>query len=96
MFKNKLQCCSASNVWRVIFILWIIFATIYVIIGEYNRVQNLVAQRAYNAGISSAVSQIITESQKCQPVPVNVDDLKASLINLDCLQKPATTEEGTK
>jgi hypothetical protein len=93
MFKNKL---TAPNVWKAVLVIWIIFATLYVVYGEYNRLTNYVAKRAYNAGVSSAVSQIITESQKCQPVPVNVDDLKANLVNLDCLQKPATTEEGTK
>lgn len=91
MFKHQFIAC---NIWKIILVIWIIFATLYVIYGEYNRLANYVAQRAYNAGVSSAVSQIITESQKCQPVPVNVGDSKASLINLDCLQKPA--EEKTK
>jgi hypothetical protein len=92
MFKNKIN-CDASKVWKVIFILWIIFATVYVIVGEYNRLNNFVAQRAYNQGITDAVSQIITESQKCQPVPVNVGEMKANLINLDCLQQPEEKAE---
>jgi len=90
MFKGK---CNASKVWKIILIVWIVFATIYVIIGEYNRIQNFVAQRAYNAGLTTAVTEIIKQSENCQPVPVNVDELSAQLINLDCLQQPEEAEE---
>ena len=90
MFKDKICSCT---VWRIILIVWIIFTTLYLIYGEYNRLTNYVAQRAYNQGITTAVTQMITESEKCQPVPINVDDKKATLINVDCLKQPAA--EGT-
>ena len=92
MFKHKFKGCDAGKVWKIIFIIWIIFATVYVIYGEYNRLTNYVANNAYNAGIQTAVTQIITESQKCQPVPINVEELSAQLINLECLQQPEEEE----
>ena len=90
MLKGK---CKPCHIWKVILIVWIVFATLYVLIGEYNRLNNFVAQRAYNAGLGDAVSQIITESEKCQPVPVNVGELSAQLVNLGCIQQP---EEGAE
>ncbi|MBN2087304.1 hypothetical protein JW758_03070 [Candidatus Peregrinibacteria bacterium] len=91
MLKGKLKCCD-GKVGHIVLIVWLVFATLYVLYGEYNRLNNYVAARAYNAGISTAVTQIITESQKCQPVPVNVNELKASLVNLECLQQPEEAE----
>jgi hypothetical protein len=91
MFKDKICSCT---VWRIILIVWIIFTTLYLIYGEYNRLANYVAKNAYNAGITTAVTQIIAESEKCQPVPINVDDKKATIINVSCLQKQA--EEAAK
>ena len=90
MFKHK---CNSGKILHIVLIVWLIFATLYVVYGEYNRLNNIVAARAYNAGISEAVTQIINESQKCQPVPINVGDMSATIINLECLQQPATAVE---
>ena len=83
MFKHK---CNPGKIFHIIVLIWLIFATLYVVYGEYNRLNNYVAARAYNAGLQEAVTQIITESKKCQPIPVNVGELQATLINLECLQ----------
>ena len=91
MFKSKIK-CDAGKVWKVIFIIWIIFASVYVIYGEYNRLANRVAKSAYNAGLQEAVVRIITESEKCQAVPINVGEMSAQIINLKCLQMPAEEE----
>lgn len=74
---------------KVIFVIWVIFATLYVGYNEYRRVQVMVAQRAYNTGMRDAVTQLIIEAQKCQPIPVTAGEQKATLISLECLeQKP--------
>jgi hypothetical protein len=83
MFKHE---CSPKKILHIALIVWLIFATLYVVYGEYNRLSKFVANRAYNAGLQEAVTQIITESKKCQPIPVNVGELQATLINLECLQ----------
>ena len=88
MFKGKCK----GGILHIVLLVWLIFATLYVVYGEYNRLNNFVAARAYNAGISEAVTQIITESEKCQPVPINVGEMKASIINVGCLQQPETEE----
>jgi hypothetical protein len=92
MFKNKLQCCTAGSIGKIVLIAWVVFATLYVIVGEYNRMQNYV----YNAGISKAVSTIITQSQKCQAVPVTMGDVTVNVVDIACLQKPAAAEDGAK
>lgn len=76
---------------KVILIIWIIFASLYVVYGEYQRVQIMVAQRSYNAGLRDAVNQLIQQSQTCQPIPVNSGGASVNLISLDCLNQP--TEE---
>ncbi len=86
MFKHE---CNPKKILHIVLLVWLIFATLYVFYGEYNRLSKFVANRAYNAGLQEAVTQIITESQKCQPIPVNVGELQATLINLECLQEPA-------
>ena len=93
MFKNKL---STGQVWKIVLIVWLVFTTLYLVYGEYNRLTNYVAKNAYNQGLTTAVTQIITESEKCQAVPINVGDKKATIINIECLKQPATTDEETK
>jgi len=88
MFKGKCK----GGILHIVLVVWLIFATLYVVYGEYSRLNNFVAARAYNAGISEAVSQIITESEKCQPVPINVGEMTATIMNLECLQAPEGSE----
>jgi len=77
---------------KVIAIIWIVFASLYVVYGEYQRVQVMVAQRAYNSGLRDAAVQLIQQSQTCKAVPITVDGQTAQLINLECLN--AAEEEA--
>ena len=79
---------------KVIFIIWVVFASLYVVYSEYQRVQVMVAERAYNAGIQNAVNQLIQQSQTCQPIPVNSGEKSVNLISVDCLTQP--TEEAAE
>jgi len=86
--SNPLKSCSK---WHLVLIVWTLLATVYVVYGEYNRLTNYVAARAYSSGIHDAVVRIVDESAKCQPLPINVDDKKATLISVDCLKAPEAT-----
>ncbi|HHA18791.1 MAG: hypothetical protein DRQ47_09970 [Gammaproteobacteria bacterium] len=79
---------------KVILIIWIVFASLYVVYGEYQRVQIMVAQRSYQAGLRDAVNQLIEQAQTCQPIPVTSGEDSVSLISLACLNPP--TEETTE
>lgn len=79
---------------KVILIIWIIFASVYVVYGEYTRVKVLVAQRSYNRGIQDSVIQLMTEAAKCQPIPVTAGGQSVSLISLDCLNAPDEDAES--
>jgi|SRR3989338_1727989 len=48
--------------------------------------QNLVMQQGYQAGYQQAVSQLLQEAAKCQPVPVTLKNQTVRLIAVDCLQ----------
>jgi hypothetical protein len=70
---------------KVILIIWVVFASVYVVYGEYTRVQVMVAQRSYNTGLRDAVNQLIQQAQTCQPIPVTSGEERVNLISLDCL-----------
>ncbi len=70
---------------KVILIVWIIFASVYVVYGEYNRLNVFVAQNAYNRGIQDSVVQLMTEAAKCQPIPIKAAGQSINLIDLNCL-----------
>lgn len=81
---------------KVIGIIWIIFASLYVVYGEYQRVKVLVAQRAYNSGIRDSVIQLIEQSQSCQPIPVNSGDVRVELIAVNCLTQGSPEGEPSE
>ena len=81
---------------KVILIVWIIFASLYVVYGEYTRLNVLVAKRAYNSGLRDAVNQLIDEAQSCQPIPVTSGDRRVDLISLECLKPPAENAESAE
>lgn len=70
---------------KVILIVWIIFASIYVVYGEYTRMKIFVAQRSYNTGLRDAVTQLIQQAKTCQPIPVTAGEERVDLISLECL-----------
>ena len=71
--------------WRFIFIAWLVFATLYVVYNEYNRLNNYVAQRAYNAGVTNSVMQLMEQAKTCQPIPVKANGTETTFISVDCL-----------
>ncbi|MBN2307271.1 hypothetical protein JXD20_04770 [Candidatus Peregrinibacteria bacterium] len=78
-----------APVLKVIAIIWIVFASLYVVYSEYQRVQIMVAQRAYNTGLRDAVNQLITQAQTCKAIPVTSGEVSVNLINIDCLNAAA-------
>ncbi len=90
MFKDK-----KVPVLKILFIAWIVFATLYVIYGEYSRLNLFVAQNAYNAGYQDSVAQLLNEVAKCQPVPITFGNQKVEVIGVACLQQTgAPTDPG--
>lgn len=85
MFKNKFKCCDASKVWKIVLVAWIVFASIYVVLSEYNRIQTYVAKASYNSGVTAAVAQLMQQASACQPFPVTLEGQQVNLINFDCL-----------
>ena len=90
MFDKKIP------VLKVIMIVWLVLSTCYVIYGEYTRLTVYVGQGAYNAGITTAVNQLIEQTKTCQPIPITSGDQKIEVISLACLKAPAATEEKAK
>jgi hypothetical protein len=72
---------------KTVLIIWIVFASLYVIYGEYTRINVMVAQRSYNTGLRDAVNQLIQQAQTCQPIPVTSGEQRVDLIALSCLNQ---------
>lgn len=81
---------------KIILIVWLVLATCYVIYGEYNRLTVFVGQRAYNAGITTAVNQLIEQTKACQPIPITSGNQKVEVIAVSCLKPPAENADAAK
>ena len=75
---------KSMSVGLIVLVVWLIFSVLYVINGEYKRLQNLVYQR----GLEDAVVQVLGQASKCQPFPIRYKDTTVELINVQCLQAP--------
>ena len=69
-------------------IAWLVLSTLYVLYGEYNRLNNFVAKSAYDRGLSDAVTEVIKQAQKCEAFPVHISGQGVNLINTQCLTQP--------
>ena len=74
---------------KIVLTVWIAFASLYVVYGEYGRLKVFVAQRAYNQGVTDSVTKLLSEAKNCQPIPVTAGDVKVEFIALECLKTPA-------
>ncbi len=72
---------------KISLLIWLVLATLYVVRSEYNRLNNFVAQRAYQSGLTDAVTEVLKQSQECEPFPVNIGDQGVQLINIACVQQ---------
>jgi len=74
---------------RTILVLWIIFSIVYIGL----TVKNTVLMQVYGAGQQNGrditVAQIVQLSQKCDPIALNVGEVKVNLINTECLKGEA-------
>ena len=93
MFQDK-----KIPVLKIVLAAWLILATLYVIYGEYNRLNMVVAQTSYNAGYQEgyqdSVVQLLNEVAKCQPVPITFNNQQVEVIGVACLQQGGAPVEG--
>ena len=71
----------------VTIIIWIIFSVTYIINDQWQDFKIDQIQVAYQNGASSSIKTIISESAKCQPIPLFDGSTKVSLIAIECLQQ---------
>lgn len=73
---------------RILLALWLVFSVLYVVWGEWSRFRTFVMQQSYEQGVQDAVAKVIQESKSCKAFPVNVGDMKATLVDVECLKAP--------
>lgn len=94
MLDNIYHSIRSLPIGKVLLLVWIVFASVYVVVGEYNRVNNFIAKIAYNQGMTNAVVQVIQQASTCQPVPVSAGNAKLTLISVECLQQAAESNSA--
>lgn len=87
-FKKK-----SSRILSIVLVVWLLFATAYVLYGEWGRFKRDVMERYYVSGRTDAITQVIQEAATCKAFPVSAGDAKVTLISVECLSK-ATQEQG--
>jgi len=78
---------------KIVLIIWLVFSVSYVGYGEYKRLNNFVAKKAYQRGVSDAINKVIQQAQECKAFPVKIKEKGVKLINLACLQQNGATNE---
>lgn len=86
--------------------IWVIFSAIYIINDQWQDFQTAQMQQAYQKGVSESVRALMTESAKCNKVPLYYGDQTVEVVAVSCLSaaekgnpqpsasaKPATTEK---
>lgn len=84
-FDSLLNMKKQKSPLKIIILVWIIFSIPYVIYTQYNYFKRFVADAAYEKGLTDAVSQLIQQGQKCEPIPIRLRDQNISMINVACL-----------
>lgn len=75
--------------------LWIFISVFYIWFDAYSKFKTQIIQWSYEAWISSTVSSILEKAndKECKTFDVYLWDKKATLINVECLQKAENTEK---
>ncbi len=71
----------------VIIIIWIIFSVGYIINDQWQDFRIEQIKDAYQSGAANSIKTIISESTKCQPIPLFDGSTKVSVIAVKCLQQ---------
>lgn len=82
----------ATSVVIVMIIGWIIFSLIYIVSDKWQDYQLSQMQQAYQQGISKSVQTLMTESAKCNKIPLYYGDQIIEVVDTSCLS--ASKEES--
>ena len=87
---QKNTCCSSRSliVAHIIAGIWIIFSIFYVandIWQDFKQNElSKIANEAYSTAQTEIIGQLITEAEKCEPIPVRSGENQINLIKTDC------------
>ena len=80
---------NKATVVFIILIVWTVFSLIYIIVDAWRDFQINQLQQAFNQGSASAITQIFSRTENCQPVNLFSGDQEINLIRTDCLKQEA-------
>lgn len=83
---------NKKSVFLLLIFIWIAFSLWYIANDQWQDFKMKENQQAYQLGRSDTVKAVIDEVSKCQQLPLTIDDKKATIISVECLQQKNPTQ----
>jgi len=82
--KQKIIICILS--------ILLVIALIYILFNSYQNAKLNILKQGVQFGYEQAVSQLLEQSETCQPISIQFQNKTKALISLDCLKIPQSQE----
>ena len=79
---------SKKLILHLIILIWIVFSVIYIFCDLWSDFKITKLNQAYQQGRIDTISELIRQTQKCEPFSVFSGETQVNLINTDCLKVP--------
>ncbi|MFH1188138.1 MAG: hypothetical protein V1688_04770 [bacterium] len=85
----------ALSIIALIIMIWIIFSAIYIINDKWKDFQLSQMQQSYQKGVADSVRALMTESAKCDKIPLYYGGQTVEVVAVSCLQKQDENKSQT-
>lgn len=78
---------TIARAMSILAIIWIVFSIFYIIKDQWEDFQLSKMQQSYQNGVSDSVRTLITESAKCNKIPLYYDNQTIEMIEISCISE---------
>ena len=86
---------TKKNVLHFLGVVWILVSVGYIVVDQWQDFKVRELSVAYQNGRADAIRTIMTEVDKCKPLPLFSDEKEISVVSIECLQQ-TIEEEATE
>lgn len=76
---------TIKRVMAILAMIWVIFSILYIIKDQWEDFQLSKMQQSYQNGVSDSVKTLISESAKCNKIPLYNDNQTIEMIEVSCV-----------
>lgn len=87
---------NLKTIFLILVCVWGIFAVWYIANDQWQDFKINENQQAYQLGRSDTIKAVIDEVSKCQQLPLSIDDKKANVVSIECLQQNQNSQQNTQ